>query len=75
MTVNERKKIKELLTKIAPGVAAAKGFFDATFDDNFSGTIEVSRPKMTKALEDADRAINELKLYVSGFNKEEKNES
>lgn len=72
MTINERKKIKKLLSEIAPGIAAAKGFFDAYFDDNLSGTIVVSRPKMTKALEDADKAISELTLYVIGFDKEEK---
>ena len=73
MTVKERKKINELLAKIAPGVAAAKGFFDACFDDSFSGRIDVSRPKMTKALEDADKAIAEMTLYVIGFDKEENN--
>ena len=72
MTINERKKIKKLLSEIMPGFKAAKDFFDATFDDNFSGRIEVSVPKMTKLLEDADQAINELKLYVIGFDKEEK---
>jgi len=75
MTITEREKLKELLSKIMPGFKAAKDFFDAYFDDNLAGTIVVGRPKMTKALEDADKAINELKLYVSGFNKEEKNES
>lgn len=73
MTINERKKINELLAKIAPGIAAAKSFFDAYFDDNLSGTIVVSRPKMTKALEDADKAIAEMTLYVIGFDKEGKN--
>ena len=70
MTANERKKIKKWLSKIMPGLKAAKGFFDACFDDNFSGKIEVSRPAMAKALEDADKAINELKLYLIGFDKE-----
>lgn len=70
MTVNEREKIKKLLSEIMPGFNAAKDFFDAYFDDNLSGTIVVGRPAMTKALEDADKAINELKLYVIGFDKE-----
>lgn len=74
MTTNEREKIKKWLSEILPGFKAAKDFFDACFDDNFSGKIEVSRPAMTKALEDADKAINEMKLYVIGFDKEEKGE-
>lgn len=71
MTINDRKKIKKWLSEIMPGFKAAKDFFDAVFDDNFSEKIEVSRPHMTKALEDADKAFNELKLYVIGFDKEE----
>lgn len=71
MTASEREKIKKLLSEIIPGFNAAKGFFDAYFDDNFSGSIVVGRPKMTKALEDADKAINKLKFYVIGYDKEE----
>ena len=72
MTINERKKIKKWLSEIMPGFKAAKDFFDTYFDDNFSGTIVVGKPKMTKALEDANKAIAEMTLYVIGFDKEEK---
>lgn len=72
MTINEREKIKKWLSEILPGFKDAKEFFDAALDDNFSGKIEVNVPKMTKILEDADKAFNELKLYVIGFDKEEK---
>ena len=73
MTTNEKEKIKKWLSEIMPGFKAAKYFFDAFLDDNYSGRIDVSRPKMTKALENADKAINELIRYVIEFEKEEDN--
>lgn len=64
MTIDQKKKITKLLAKISPGLKAAKVFFDACFDDNFHGTLEVSRPKMTKLLADAENAVEKMKQYL-----------
>ncbi|MBQ3349166.1 MAG: hypothetical protein IJG38_02095 [Thermoguttaceae bacterium] len=72
MTNDQKKKFTKLLAKISLGIKAAKGFFDAVFDDNFSGSVEVSRPKMTKRLSDAENAVEKMKQYLKEKTNEEK---